>query len=106
MRVVPIVPCQVHIMVCANTRPPGGLPCCGGLGDAIFEALKGWTLDRRLVRDVWVTRTNCLGFCHQDGVTVALYFPRSDREPLFLQGVQLDDLETLIEETVVVALSG
>ena len=96
MKRVERISCKVHILVCANERPPGGLPSCGGGGGAVFETLKAETLRRGWARTVWVTQTKCLGFCHRQGATLAIYRPGASAEPEFLQGVTKQDVARLL----------
>jgi (2Fe-2S) ferredoxin len=63
-----------HLFVCANRREGSPLgPGCGERGDALYDALKREVAERGLVRDVWVTKTHCLGICPKTGATVARY---------------------------------
>jgi hypothetical protein len=65
------------LFVCANHREgaiPSPLgPGCGDHGEAAYDALKREVAARGLVRDVWVTKTHCLGICPKRGATVARY---------------------------------
>ena len=64
--------------MCANEREDVGLgPGCGVRGEAVYVALKKLVAQHDLVRDVWVTKTHCLGICPKRGCTVARY-PSSD----------------------------
>lgn len=63
-----------HVHVCTHRRSatdPLG-PGCGARGDAVFEALGKERTRRRLVRDVWLARSSCLGQCPATGCTVAI----------------------------------
>ncbi len=63
---------RVHLFVCTNRREGSPLgPGCGVSGDAVYASLKREVDARGLVRDVWVTRTYCLGVCPREGATVA-----------------------------------
>jgi (2Fe-2S) ferredoxin len=63
-----------HLFVCANRRDGSPLgPGCGERGDALYDALKREVAARGVVRDVWVTKTHCLGICPKAGATVARY---------------------------------
>lgn len=63
---------RLHLFVCANRRVDAGLgPGCGERGDAVYTALKREVGARGRVREVWVTKTHCLGICPPRGATVA-----------------------------------
>jgi predicted metal-binding protein len=65
---------KLHLFVCANEREDVGLgPGCGARGEAVYVALKKLVAANGLVRDVWVTKTHCLGICPKHGATVARY---------------------------------
>jgi predicted metal-binding protein len=73
MRSAPLAP-LVHLFVCANRRPtdsPLG-PGCGDGGEAVYSALKEAVARRGVVRDAWVTQTQCIGICPRQGCTVAI----------------------------------
>ena len=62
---------RLHVFVCANERADAGLgPGCGAQGEAVFDALKAHTLGQ--ARDVWVTRTGCMGYCPKQGAAVCV----------------------------------
>jgi (2Fe-2S) ferredoxin len=64
----------VHLFVCENARPDTGLgPGCGRAGELVTAKLKSEVARHGLVRDVWVTRTYCLGLCPKSGTSVAVY---------------------------------
>ena len=42
-------------------------------GYEIFRELKNWVKSNGLAGSVWVTRTGCLGFCHNVGATIVIY---------------------------------
>ncbi len=105
MRAIDALPCRVHVFVCANTRPPGGLPSCDQGGQGLFDALKLWALHNRHARTVWVTQTRCLGYCHAAGATLAFYYPGSSRKPVFLQAVTQSDLPEVVQRYIVAALA-
>jgi predicted metal-binding protein len=84
---------RTHLFVCSNRRDaasPLG-PGCGDGGDRVFEALKGEVARRGAYRDVWVTRTACLGICPREGCTVAVY----PAGKLF-RDVSIDDASELV----------
>jgi hypothetical protein len=79
MRAATLLP-TVHLFVCANRRAedsPLGAGC-SAVGDAVYDRFKEEVARRGAYRDVWVTKTGCLGICPAHGCTVALY----SRQPL------------------------
>lgn len=71
---------NVHFFVCVNRRPPlaSGEPSplgpgCGEAGDGVYLALKNEVARRGDVRNVWVTRSLCLGVCPRRGCTLATW---------------------------------
>ncbi len=74
MRTAPVRP-QLHLFVCANRRAaddPLG-PGCSAHGDAVYGALKNEVARRGIHREVWITKTHCLGICPKQGATLASY---------------------------------
>lgn len=64
----------MHLFVCANRREGSPLgPGCAERGDALYDALKNEVAARRMVTEIWVTKTHCLGICPKRGATVARY---------------------------------
>ena len=62
-----------HVFVCVNEREEGNDDCKKVKGYEIFRALKDFVMSNGLVRDVWVTKTGCLGFCNDVGTTIVIY---------------------------------
>jgi len=65
----------LHLFVCANRREadsPLG-PGCGPHGDAVYKEMKADVARRGAHRDVWITKTHCLGICPKRGCTVAVH---------------------------------
>jgi (2Fe-2S) ferredoxin len=73
--------CWAHLLVCTNARDASaGMPSCAGPGrdaaangEAVWEALRAWVSAHGLLAKVWVTKTGCIGWCHAQGVSVAVY---------------------------------
>ena len=80
-----------HILVCHNRRTDPRMPCCGEGGQAVYLALRQWVIERRLLSRIWVTSTDCLGWCHADGATVVFY-----PDDIWYQGVTVEDCPDLI----------
>lgn len=91
---------KVHVFVCAHRREDAGLgPGCGTAGDRAYDALAGYVTHARAHRDVWITRTRCLGLCPPRGCALAIYGgPRGEASVCGLwEGVEPDDALTLIK---------
>lgn len=87
---------SIQVWVCVNERESGArLPSCTrARGDAVLASLRSAltpVLQERGL-SVWMNRTLCQGFCHQEGVTVTI-------EPLGmkLQAVRESDVAALVE---------
>lgn len=86
--------CLAHILICVNQRHGSSLPCCAsGDAEAIYQRLRGWVEDKRMLSRIWITRTECLGWCHVDGATLAIY-PQN----IWLRALRLDDCDAIIQE--------
>ena len=87
-------PCRAHILVCINQRPPSSsMPSCADHhGEEIFELIRRFLQEHRLLGKVWLTRTLCLGWCHPSGTTVAFY-PQGD----FYRAVTPETCPALLE---------
>ncbi len=71
---------KIHIFVCINDRSEkkkrdlNCLPSCSPkINRSIVKELKDWILQMGLVKDVYCTKTQCLGFCNSDGGVVVIY---------------------------------
>ena len=85
---------RLHLFICANRREAGS-PLgtgCAARGDEVYDALKSAVSRAGLVKEVWVTKTQCLGICPQQGCTVARW-PSS--EPI-VTDVLLADAESML----------
>lgn len=88
---------EVQILVCVNERPPDAAkPSCGPRGGLeVYRRFKD-TVRARGVRDrVMVVRTGCLKHCSR-GITVGVW-PFN----LWYRGVTLDDVEEIVDRTVI-----
>lgn len=83
-----------HLFICLHEREAGsGRGCCGSKGAAeIASALKRGAYDRGLKRIVRVNKAGCLDQCGR-GVTCVVY-----PEAVWYGGVQLEDVDEIIEE--------
>jgi len=62
-----------HVFVCVNEREEGESCCKDVNGSNIFIELKNFVINNGLVKDIWVTKTGCLGFCNDIGCTIVVY---------------------------------
>jgi (2Fe-2S) ferredoxin len=86
---------KLHFFVCGNTRPddsPLGRGC-GLVGQHVYDAFKSVVARGGMHRDVWVTKTACLGICPKRGATVAVY--GEGRSEIFAE-VEASDAEEMI----------
>jgi (2Fe-2S) ferredoxin len=87
-----------HIFVCTNQRAgkPGEKPSCGEThGMEIVEAFRSKLNARNLTVKVRAQKSGCLGICLY-GQTVVVY-----PEGIFYVGVELNDVDEIIEEHIV-----
>jgi len=78
-----------YILVC------GGAACESNQGIALFNALKNAVVSNRLVNDVQVVRTGCLGFCEKGPVVKIL------PQDTFYVEVKPEDADTIVKEHIV-----
>lgn len=86
-----------HIFVCCNRREPGhSRGCCDPTGsEALRERFKQELKKRNLGPLVRANKSGCLEQCEQ-GPTVVLY-----PQAIWYGGVRLEDVERIIDETVI-----
>jgi hypothetical protein len=88
---------RLHLFVCANRREGSPLgPGCAERGDALYDALKSEVMARRVVAEIWVTKTHCLGICPKRGATVARY---PSAEPI-VSDVEVGDVAALLSSAM------
>lgn len=63
---------RARLLVCCNpaSRPDALDGCGASSGPRVAEALRDEIAKRGLGREVWITRTMCLGICPEHGCTV------------------------------------
>ncbi len=85
-----------HIFICTNQRAPdAGRPSCGEAhGMEIVEAFKKKLKEKKLPAKVRAQRAGCLDVCDY-GQTIVVY-----PEGIFYVGVELGDVEEIIEEHI------
>lgn len=89
--------CAMHILVCTNDRDPAsGMPCCARAGgDAVYGEFKAQVSARGATGAIWVTKTACLGFCSDEGATIAVH-----PSALFTRGVKRGDVAPLLDRAI------
>ena len=87
---------RVHVLVCANERPPGSAkPSCSPRGaEAVLNRFKERVRELGVADRVMVTRTGCMKHC-SCGVTVAIW-PYN----LWYGGVRPEDVDTIMARSV------
>lgn len=88
---------EVQILVCVNERPQGApKPCCAHRGSLdVYYRFKDRLRELGIRDRAIVTRTGCLKHCSR-GITVAVW-PFN----YWYGGVTLDDVEEILETTVI-----
>ena len=81
-----------HVFVCVNDLEEDKACCKKVEGYETFKELKRFVIENGLVKDVWVTKTGCLGFCNDVGCTIAIY-----PEKVWFMQTKKEDLEKLKE---------
>lgn len=65
---------RLHVLVCTNHRTAGDMPSCApNGGEQVLAALRAAARRRRLGPEVQIGAAGCLGWCHAEGVTVAVW---------------------------------
>jgi (2Fe-2S) ferredoxin len=84
-----------HIFICTNQRTGGEKPSCGEVqGMELVAKFKKQLKDRNLPIKVRAQRAGCLDVCFY-GPTLVIY-----PEGVFYVGVQLSDVDEIIEEHI------
>jgi (2Fe-2S) ferredoxin len=83
-----------HFLVCTNCRADEtGLQSCGAQsGRSVLQALLRSRTEQRLVTQIYITETACLGPCPDAGATIVVY-----PENVWYTGVEVDDVPELVE---------
>ncbi|WP_207429484.1 ferredoxin [Pedobacter sp. SYSU D00535] len=82
-----------HVFVCTNQRPEGARVSCGeGHGMALVNAFKKLIKDKNLQVHIRAQKTGCLEAC-EAGPSIVIY-----PEGVFYGGVQLEDVEEIVNE--------
>lgn len=86
-----------HIFICTNERAPGATrrSCGQAHGMEIVDAFKKKLKEKNLNIRIRAQRAGCLDIC-DFGQTIAVY-----PEGIFYVGVELNDLDEIIEEHIV-----
>jgi len=62
-----------HVFVCVNEREEEMSDCKKVKGYEVFMNLKEFVISNGLAREIWITKTGCLGFCNDVGTTIVIY---------------------------------
>ena len=88
---------KLHLFVCVNdrTKTNDTKPSCSPqITSDMIKEVKQWVREQGWTSSVYVTKTQCLGFCNPDR-GVACIYPQGK----FVKGIQnIDDLKLLIIE--------
>lgn len=87
-----------HFFVCTNCRAADSqMQSCGEQGGkAVLAGLYRACQENRLIAQVYVTETKCLGPCPQQGATIAVY-----PENVWYTSVMPEDVEEIAREHMV-----
>ncbi len=87
-----------HFFVCNNCRSTeAGLQSCSEQGgQEIFTELLRARQENRMVTQVFITETKCLGPCPERGATVAVY-----PDNVWYTSVTTDDVDEIVEKHMV-----
>jgi (2Fe-2S) ferredoxin len=87
---------ECHLFVCCNQRKPGSRQCCDPDGkEKLRDRFKSELKKRKLGATFRVNKAGCLDQCEQ-GPTIVIY-----PQQIWYGNVQLDDVERIIDETVI-----
>ncbi len=95
MRSVDTSQCLAHVLVCINQRTDSQLPCCGDdkRAEVVYQRLQQWIQRHNLSTAIWLTKTDCLGWCTADGATVVIY-----PEDQWYRAVTPEDCQQIIDD--------
>lgn len=88
--------CRTQILVCTNERPQPKACCKVVGGQDFYDRLKARLKETGLNRNVWATRTGCLGNCNTVGTTVVIH--SKGQEPEWYSEVTADEFNTIWEK--------
>ena len=70
---------KIHVFICCNERGPESslkVSCSPTINSNNIVEVKKWVLENNLIRNVYITKTGCLGKCTSSG-GVMLMFPQN-----------------------------
>ncbi|MFH1400825.1 MAG: (2Fe-2S) ferredoxin domain-containing protein [Nanoarchaeota archaeon] len=83
---------DLHVFVCVNDRHGEKESCGQTITEEDVVAVKAWLRETGRARNVYCTKTKCLGFCNPDGGVIAVY-----PEGTFIKGVRnAQDIKQII----------
>ena len=87
----------MHVFVCINDRTESldTKPSCGPLiTKEMVKEVKQWIIEQGLVREIYCTKVQCLGFCNPDGGVLTVY-----PQGRFVKGIQtVEEIKKIILE--------
>jgi (2Fe-2S) ferredoxin len=87
---------ECHLFVCCNQRKPGSRPCCDPDGkEKLRDRFKSELKKRKLGNTFRINKAGCLDQCEL-GPTIVIY-----PQQIWYGNVQLEDVERIIDETVI-----
>lgn len=85
--------CLAHVLVCVNRRHDSRMPFCAQNGaEEVYGTIRSWLEDEGLLTRIWLTRTECMGWCTAKGTTVAIY-----PQGIWYRGITPPECHLLIE---------
>lgn len=64
---------KIHLFVCTNNRNGESASCAPRIDDTIVTSVKKWVISQGLAKEVYCTKTRCLGFCNSNGGVACVY---------------------------------
>lgn len=69
---------QIHLLICVNSRTNSDMPHCSlNFTYNDFKKFKKWIIKEKLILQVKVTATYCLGVCPK-GNSICLLYPKEE----------------------------
>ncbi|MFP4401956.1 MAG: hypothetical protein ACLFPL_01890 [Candidatus Nanoarchaeia archaeon] len=69
---------KIHLLICINSRTNSEMPHCSVHFNYVhFKELKKWIIEKKLLLQVKITATHCLGMCTKEGA-ICLVYPKQE----------------------------